>query len=88
MLTIISVTTRLHDAVLEALYGSLASLRTIAVESHLHYTTLTRWRSGESVPKPDSAAQLADALRKRALRSLELAARLEAEAAHAVEQEE
>jgi len=68
--------------------ASIASLRTIAAESQLHYTTLTRWRSGESVPTPVSATRLADSIRKRALRSLELAARLEAEAAHAVEQEE
>ena len=88
MLIIISVTTRLHSAVLAALEASIASLRTIPADSNLHYTTLTRWRSGESVPKPGSAAHLAEAIRERALRSLELASRLEAEAAREAEREE
>ena len=79
-LTLISVSKRLDERTVEAIEAATASLRSLARAAGLHYTTLTRWRKGQMSVGPESARALARALRERALRVLDLAARLEAQA--------
>ncbi len=76
----ITVSKRLDRLAIDVLEAATASQRTLAEEAGLHYTTLTRWRSGEMHVGPESALRVAEVVRRRALSALELAARLEAEA--------
>ena len=70
--------TQLTKTLQEALSLAIASLRVLAAESGLHQTTLSRWRTGDIEATPESALQLAGALRERALKLLDLASRIEA----------
>ncbi len=76
----VTVSQRLDRLAIDVLEASTASQRTLAEQAGLHYTTLTRWRSGEMHVGPESALRVAEVVRRRALRALELAARLEAAA--------
>ncbi len=80
MLYITSMDERLSRAVEEALEATLASMQTVADEAGLHQTTLARWRMGTVAPSPESALKLASVLKARAVRLLEAAAHLEAQA--------
>jgi len=80
MLIVVIMTERLNRLSKELLEAHVANLRTLSKEARLHYTTLTRWRLGEVEVSPESAAKLARVIRERALESLDLASRLEAEA--------
>jgi len=64
----------------EALDAATASLRVLAEDAKLHRVTLAKWHSGSSGIGTESAVQLAESLRARALRLLEAATRLEAQA--------
>ena len=78
--TFVTVTTQLDRLALKVLEAATASQRVIAEEADLHYTTLTRWRSGEMHVGPESARRVSRVVRERAMRALELAVRLEAAA--------
>ena len=69
----------------EAIEAALATLGDLADEAGLHQTTVARWRVSMSGTSPESARKLADALRRRALRVLDAAARLDAAADEAQE---
>jgi len=64
----------------EALEAATASLRVLAEDAKLHRVTLAKWHGESSGVRADSAIQLAESLRMRALRLLEAATRLEAQA--------
>jgi len=70
----------LNELIKQALDAATASLRVLAEEAGLHRVTLAKWQSGAAGAGADSAVRLAGALRARALRLLEVATRLEAQA--------
>ena len=72
------MTTKLNEAVADAIGAATASVRVLAEEAGLHISTLARWHIGARGASPSAALQLAGALRRRALGLLDLAARIEA----------
>ncbi len=60
----------------EALDATTATLRALAEEAGLHHTTLLRWSNMSAGVGARSALKLADALERRGLRLLAIAARL------------
>ncbi len=85
LLYVDSMNEKLNRAAREAIEAALATLGDLADEAGLHQTTVARWRVAMSGTSPESARKLADALRHRALRVLDVAARLEALADEAQE---
>ena len=75
-----SMSEKLNRAAREAIEAALATLGDLADEAGLHQTTVARWRVSMSGTSPESAKKLADAIRRRALRVLDAAARLDAAA--------
>ncbi len=85
LLYVDSMSEKLNRAAREAIEAALATLGDLADEAGLHQTTVARWRVAITGSSPESAKKLADALRRRALRVLDAAARLEAAADEAQE---
>ncbi len=77
---IVAMSDELNELTREALGAATASLRVLAEDAGPHRVTLARWYSGASGVGANSAIQLAESLRARALRLLEAATRLEARA--------
>ncbi len=80
-----SINEKLNQAAREAIEAALATLGDLADEAGLHQTTVARWRVAITGSSPESAKKLAHALRRRALRVLDAAARLDAAADEAQE---
>ena len=78
LLYVDSMSEKLNRAAREAIEAALATLGDLADEAGLHQTTVARWRVAITGSSPESARKLAHALRRRALRVLDAAARLEA----------
>ena len=85
LLYVDSMGEKLNQAAREAIETALATLGDLADEAGLHQTTVARWRVAITGSSPESAKKLADALRRRALRVLDAAARLDAAADEAQE---
>ena len=77
---IVAMSDELNKLTKEALEAATASLRVLAEDAKLHRVTLAKWHSGSAGVGADSAVQLAESLQARALRLLEAATRLEAQA--------
>lgn len=71
---------KLNRLTKEALDAATASLRLLAEKAQLHKVTLAKWSSGTAGVGAPSALQLAEMLENRALRLLEAASRLKAQA--------
>ncbi len=71
---------RLNRMTKEALDATTATLRALAEEASLHHTTLLRWSNMSAGVGARSAVKLADALERRGLRLLRIAARLRGQA--------
>ena len=85
LLYVDSMSEKLNRAAREAIEAALATLGNLADGAGLHQTTVARWRVAMSGTSPESARKLAHALRRRALRVLDAAARLDAAADEAQE---
>jgi transcriptional regulator with XRE-family HTH domain len=64
------------DVVREVIEESGIPRTLIAQDAHLSRATIITWLSGTRIPQPDSIAQLADGLERRAKVLLSLVARL------------
>lgn len=85
LLYVDSMSEKLNRAARDSIEAALATLGDLADEAGVHQTTVARWRVAMSGTSPASARKLADALRRRALRVLDAAARLDAAADEAQE---
>lgn len=75
-----SVSERLEGLAREAIEAAACSGRALAEEARLHPVTLARWRTGVLGVSAKSALRLAHALEARALRLMQIASRLRAQA--------
>ena len=67
---------KLAAAVREAIEESGLPRTLIAEDAHLSRATLITWLAGTRTPQPESVAQLADGLERRAKQLLSLVAKL------------
>lgn len=68
---------RLNELMHRALDEAAVSIRELAEEAGYHWTTFAKYREGTRDPTPDAAIALAQVLRKRGRKYLDLADRLE-----------
>ncbi len=69
---------RLNRVARQAVEAATPSTRVLAEQAGLHSVTVHRWRTGAVGVGPGSALKLARVIKRRALKLLELASRLEA----------
>ncbi len=74
------MTEKLNQAAKDALDAATTSLRELAQEAGVHKVTIARWSNRTANAGPDSALKVAEVLEKRALKLMEAAARLRAQA--------
>lgn len=80
MLLLYIMSERLNRMTKEALDTATATLRALAEEAGLHHTTLLRWSNMSAGVGARSALKLANALERRGLRLLRIAAWLRGQA--------
>ncbi len=69
---------RLNRVAKQAVEAATPSTRELAEQAGLHSVTVHRWRTGAVGVGPSSAVKLARVIKRRALKLLELASKLEA----------
>jgi transcriptional regulator with XRE-family HTH domain len=69
---------KIGDVVREVIEESGLPRTLVAQDAHLSRATLITWLAGTRTPQPDSVAQLADGLERRAHHVLRLVSRLRA----------